>query len=75
MPAECCKEFFKKIPEDVPVFTLVGYDSLAISTIRFWIDRAEEYGVNHEKIDRAKEHLKAIESYQDSNPKSVKLPD
>ena len=34
MPAECCKKFFAKVPDDEPVFTVVGHDPFAEDVVR-----------------------------------------
>ncbi len=75
MPAKCCSDFFARIPDDVPVFTLVAYDQLAIDTVQFWIKRAEEEGVNGDKIERARQHLRAMATFESANPGRMKLPD
>jgi len=75
MPAECCKKFWEKIPEDVPVFTLAGWDPLAIDAIITWIALAVEYGVPESKLIRSREHLKAIQQFQKDHPERVKMPD
>jgi hypothetical protein len=75
MPAECCKKFYAKLPEDEPVFTLAGRDKLAIATVNFWIEEAIKAGVNQDKIDRAYKHLIALSDFQNAHPERVKLPD
>jgi len=75
MPAQCCKDFWRKLPDDVPVFTIVGYDKLAADTLECWLTFARANGVNRGKINRAQEHLAAIRAYQEAHPEKVKLPD
>ena len=75
MPAQCCNEFYAKIPDDEPVFTLTGRDMLASETVAFWIERAEACGVNHDKILRAQWHLEAMQLFTQDHPERMKLPD
>ena len=75
MPAQCCKEFYAKIPDDEPVFTLAGRDILAAQTVALWIERARAYGVNEDKILRAQWHLEAMERFEQDHPERMKLPD
>ena len=75
MPANCCKESWKRIPEDEPTFILAARDKLAPVAIRFWISMAADQGVNADKIRRATEHLDWIERFQSEHPERVKLPD
>jgi hypothetical protein len=75
MPAPCCKEFFARIPDDVPVFTLVAYDALAVSIVTEWVTRAEKLGVNSDKLTRSKEHLSAMIKWRLENPEKIKIPD
>lgn len=75
MPAKCCKEFWARIPDDVPVFTLVGYDLLAPEVVNDWLESARRHGVNAEKVEKAKAHLDAMLEYQKANPDKCKIPD
>ena len=75
MPAECCRNFWKRIADDEPVFTIAARDLLAVPVIREWIRRAEQAGVPADKIDRALDHLEAIEEFQDRNRDRCHLPD
>jgi hypothetical protein len=72
---DCCKKSIAKIPDDEPVFCLFGRDRLAKAVVRFWIDEAERAGVNHDKILRAKGHLKDMEDFELQHSDRVKLPD
>jgi hypothetical protein len=75
MPEQCCKDFFDKIPDDEPVFTIAARDELAAYTVADWIVRAEADGVNPDKIARARQHLQDIVEFQSSYPDRVKKPD
>jgi hypothetical protein len=75
MPADCCKEFWGRIPDDEPTFTLAARDALSAHAVRFWIGEALKEGVNADKIVRATQHLKAIEDFQRAHLERVKIPD
>lgn len=75
MPKECCKEFFNGIPDEVPTFTIVAYDQLAVETVHFWLQRARELGVNPDKMRSCEEHLADIVAWRNINPEKVKVPD
>jgi hypothetical protein len=75
MPAGCCKEFYARIADDEPIFTLAGRDQLAPETVEFWIRRANQRGVNDNKLTRAIQHLQAIQDFQRAYPGRTKLPD
>jgi len=75
MPAPCCKEFFARIPDDEPVFTLAGRDQISAATVEFWIRRASNLLVNDGKLTRAIQHLQAIQDFQRAYPGRTKLPD
>ncbi len=75
MPAECCKKFYEKIPDDEPVFTIAGRDLLGPDVIRCWIGRAADNGVNADKLQRAVQHLKWFEEFQAAHPERCHLPD
>lgn len=75
MPAECCKEFFNKIPDDEPTFTIAGRDKIALHVIKAWIDAAKKCGVNKEKIASATRHYNAVAAFQTRYPERVKTPD
>lgn len=75
MPAQCCKKFWEKIPNDEPVFTLAARDLLAPEVISFWIDRAKKMGVNPEKIQKAVDHWRAFVGFQTAHPERTKIPD
>ncbi len=75
MPKECCKKTWEKIPEDEPVFILRGQDLISGILVEEWIQLAERWKVNKDKIDRAKEHLQDIRIFQLENPRRCKTPD
>jgi len=75
MPTECCKKFYARIPEDVPIFTLVAWDLLALEAIQQWLLKARDKGVSEEKIAKAQQHFDAIALWQRENPSLCKLPD
>jgi hypothetical protein len=75
MPAQCCKDFFAKLPDDEPVFTLAARDRLAPEVVDYWIKRARAEGVNEDKLRRSLQHFVAIVKFQRDNPERVKLPD
>lgn len=75
MPKQCCKYFFARIPDDVPVFTLVAYDKLAIRRIEEWIEEAKSMGVNDDKLKRSVEHLEDFKKFRADHPERMKLPD
>jgi hypothetical protein len=75
MPAKCCKEFYARIPDDVPVFTIVAWDTFAVDTVRYWLQLAEFRGVNPDKLFRSRKHLEAIDRWQKDHPEKVKIPD
>lgn len=75
MPAQCCKDFYNRIPDDVPVFTIVAWDKAAPDTVLRWIQRCQELGVNMNKIKRGLAHLNAIVNWQIEHPDRVKIPD
>jgi hypothetical protein len=75
MPAECCKKFWKKIPDEVPVFTVVGWDKLAIRTVRCWCALALQEGVNMAKVQKGIDHVGWMEEYAALHPDAMKLPD
>lgn len=55
---------------DMPVFTLLGQDELAVETVEFWMKRAKAEGVSANKLDKVQKHLDALKEW-----KSKKLPD
>jgi hypothetical protein len=75
MPEQCCKDFYAKIPDDEPVFTLAGRDMLAVETVAYWIERAKARGVNADKILRAQWHRAAMQLFTQDHPERMKLPD
>ena len=75
MPKECCTVTWNKTQSDEPVFVIRGKDLLAGKAVRAWINSAEVAGVNPVKIESAREHLQAIETFQDEHPERCKIPD
>jgi hypothetical protein len=75
MPAKCCKEKFTKIPDNVPVFTLIGWDKLGIRTIRFWLAEAAANGVPVTKLRKVLDDLQWFEEYAEKEPGMMKMPD
>ena len=75
MPADCCKKFWENIADDVPVFTLVGTDPLAASTVDYWLAQARVSNVNQGKINRAALHASAMRDFLENHPERMKIPD
>lgn len=75
MPRSCCKNKFPTIPDDVPVFTIIGYDLLAVKTIEKWLELAKKEKVNQFKVDVATAHLEDIKRFQEKYPERCKIPD
>ena len=78
MPSDCCKQRWERLmveEPDMPVFTLLAKDAIAIETVEFWMARAKELGVNPEKMAKVQEHLDAMKAYKAANPDKVKTPD
>jgi hypothetical protein len=72
---QCCKDTFNKVPDDEPVFTLLGRDLTAIPRIADWINEAKARGVNEDKINRAQQHLNDFVEFQHKYPERCKFPD
>lgn len=60
---------------DMPVFTLLAKDRLAVETVAFWMQRAREEGVNDEKLSKVQKHLDALVAFRESHPERMQLPD
>ena len=60
---------------DMPVFTLIGKDVLAVNTVQFWLAQAKEAGVNPQKIAKVQEHLDALIRFKLDNPDRMQVPD
>lgn len=60
---------------DMPVFTLLAKDRLAVEAVAFWMQRAREEGVNDEKLSKVQEHLDALVAFRESHPERMQLPD
>lgn len=75
MPAQCCKDLFNRIPDDVPVFTLVAYDELSSDVILYWLKKAEIANVNPDKLKRSRERFEDFLKFRREHPDRMKLPD
>jgi hypothetical protein len=78
MPADCCKERWERLMHedpDMPVFTLLAKDIIAIEVVEFWLRRAIELRVNPAKISRVQEHLKWLIEFKRDNPHRMQIPD
>jgi hypothetical protein len=78
MPAECCKKRYERLlreDPEMPVFTLLGKDSIAIETVKFWMKRAKELSVNPEKMKKVQDHLDALIKYKQDHPEKIQIPD
>jgi hypothetical protein len=75
MPSKKQKEFFEKIPQDVPAFTLVATDPLAKATCDFWLRLARALGVNGNKLSRSNADIEAIAKFAVDHPDRMKIPD
>ena len=78
MPAQCCKDRWERLLKDdpdMPVFTLLGKDMIAVETVRFWLKRAMELGVNAGKLARVREHLYALEQFAEQQTHRMQVPD
>ena len=52
----------KKIPEDMPVFLLLGKDKHASKTVRFWTDEVEKDGGDPVIVSMAREHADKMDA-------------
>lgn len=75
MPKQCCKDTWNKIPDDEPVFILMGRDLTAASRVLEWIESAKAASVNPDKIRRAEEHLADFVNFVQEHPERCKMPD
>ena len=78
MPAKCCKDRWERLlneDPEMPVFTLLAKDALAIKTVEFWLAEAQKAGVNHDKIAKVQGHLDALVDYANKHPKEMHVPD
>lgn len=78
MPAKCCIDRWNRLMQedpDMPVFTLLGKDLLAVETVEFWLSRARQSGVNDEKLAGVQRHLDALIEFRESHPDRMQLPD
>lgn len=75
MPMQCCKDKFPTIPDEEPVFIIRAKDVLGIAIIHDWMDRAEELGVNPEKLTAVEKHLDAFIAFKGRYPERMKVPD
>lgn len=78
MPAICCKERWERLlreDPEMPVFTLLAKDALAIETVEFWLKLAVESGVNQTKISKVQEHLEWLIEWRQAHPERMHIPD
>jgi hypothetical protein len=78
MPAQCCKDRWARLlkeDDDMPVFTLLGKDKIALVAMDAWIAAAKVVGVNEDKMLRVLEHRNAIVQFQQKYPERCKIPD
>jgi hypothetical protein len=75
MPRPCCKRFFDRIPDDVPVFTVVAWDPTAVPTVEAWLAEARKLGVNPFKLETVTAHLNELKRWAAANPDKMKVPD
>jgi hypothetical protein len=75
MPRQEDREYLEKIPDDEPVFILLGRDKLALQTVAFYRDTAIQNGVNRDKIDRVIQHIRNMIEFRDEHSERIKLPD
>ena len=78
MPLQCCVNRWERLMRDdpdMPVFTLLAKDVLAIETTEFWMKRAKEVGVNAEKLAKVQDHLDALIAYKNQHPEKMQIPD
>lgn len=50
------------IPEDMPVFLLLGKDKYAAETVRFWASRVEAGGGDPEIVQMARDHADRMDA-------------
>lgn len=78
MPLQCCIDRWERLLKedpDMPVFTLLGKDILAIETVEYWIRRARVYEVNEEKLRKVQLHLDALKAYAAQHQDKMQVPD
>lgn len=78
MPMQCCIDRWNRLMNedpDMPVFTLLAKDVLAIETTEYWMRRARELGVNPAKMEKVQEHLNALIAYKNEHPDKMQVPD
>lgn len=62
-----------RIPADCPIFVLQARDSLSLTPIYLWVEKAEKFKVSSEKINSALARSEEFQSYQRAN--GSKVPD
>lgn len=60
---------------DIPHFTLLACDDLAIPLVRRWIKRAIAAGTPAAKIAEAKELTRRMDAWRKLHPDQCKIPD
>ena len=78
MPRDCCIRRFERLKKedpDMPVFTLLAKDLLAVPTVKKWLEEARKKGVNPFKIEVVEAHLHDLERWAKDNPERMQLPD
>jgi hypothetical protein len=63
------------LKNDIPFFTLAGYDRLAVETLEFYLSAASKEGCNSLFIEDLKELIADFNFYVQEEPNNVKLPD
>lgn len=61
--------------QDIPHFTLLACDDLAVPLVRRWIKRAVMHQVNPEKVREARELVRRMEAWRKLHPEQCKIPD
>lgn len=60
---------------NIPSFTILACDDLAVGITRRWIKRAIQAQVNPEKVAEAKKLVMRMEAWRKLNPSECKMPD
>lgn len=64
-----------KIPEDMPVFLIIGSDVVGPSSVENWANEAEAIGASEHIVAAARQQAKEMRIYQEHHPELVKVPD
>lgn len=70
---DCCEAKAKQL--DIPHFTLLACDDLAVTVIRRWIKRAIAANVPPAKVNEAKDLIRRMEAWRKQHPDLCKVPD